>query len=296
MTPFSSLKCAKRNPDGSVTAQCPACYVNGRDRSGNHLRVWSSGAFHCIIDDSREHNKIIRANLRGNVEDFEYIEPPPVLKVERIYPEDSLKKLVRDHSYWKARGIKPEVMDLLEAGVAPDDEKNKLSGRAILPIRGMDGRIRGFTGRLIRDNNWSPKWKHVFPCSKVCWPWGVNGDAIRQSGKAVLVESVGDLASLMSADIRNTLCVFGLRVFSPVVGALVAANVKKVIISLNNDKDPNKGHGAALRIRQKLSSFFPEENIVVRLPNGFKDWNDALMGGDTGLEELRQFKGEIETL
>jgi hypothetical protein len=36
-------------PDGSYTARCPACAEEGHDAKGNHLIVFPSGAFACVI-------------------------------------------------------------------------------------------------------------------------------------------------------------------------------------------------------------------------------------------------------
>ena len=40
---IENLAKVKRRPDGSFTAQCPACLEAGRDQSGNHLFVRVDG-------------------------------------------------------------------------------------------------------------------------------------------------------------------------------------------------------------------------------------------------------------
>lgn len=37
-------------PDGSVRGRCPVCAMEGRDRSGNHLRIFPGGRLHCMVD------------------------------------------------------------------------------------------------------------------------------------------------------------------------------------------------------------------------------------------------------
>jgi hypothetical protein len=57
---LSKLRCVKKRDDGSVTAQCPACAAKGRDRKGDHLRVYDNDRFSCIVflgnsHDARQH-------------------------------------------------------------------------------------------------------------------------------------------------------------------------------------------------------------------------------------------------
>jgi hypothetical protein len=45
-----------------IISACPACRENGKDRAGNNLRVFPSGAFHCIAHPKeREHNRRVLA-------------------------------------------------------------------------------------------------------------------------------------------------------------------------------------------------------------------------------------------
>lgn len=283
----------KRQSDGSVVAQCPACAAEGQDRAGrNHLRVWRTGAFHCILkSEDPHHNAQIRALLRGTAPDdnpdIEYIDPEPRVTTDKVYPEDSLSKLIPDYSYWIGRGARPDVIARLEGGLAPSDEKSKLSGRFVFPVRGLDGRINGFTGRLTEPSSFAPSWKHCFKSGRAVYPWTVNGPAITASGTVILVESIGCLLSLMSHDITNVLCVFGLRINGKTISTLIAANVKRVIISLNRDDDPSKGQRAAEQIKTRLCAFFNEEHVIIRLPQTGKDWNEV------DEAEFAAFKEEI---
>ncbi len=290
---ISRLEKVKRNPDQSITCRCPACAAEGGDKTGNHLRIWLTGAFNCVTHgQDKVHNKAIRALLRGTSlddnPDIVYIDPEPRVTVEKVYPEDTLSKLLPDYSYWEGRGAKAEVVKALEGGLAPLDEKSKLAGRFIFPIRGRDGRITGFTGRLVSENSFAPTWKHLFKSSLAVWPWNVTGPAIRASSTAVLVESVGDTLALLSNDVPNVICLFGLNINSRIISTLVSANVKKVIVSLNRDDDPNKGQRAAERIADKLSVFFAPESVrIVLPPEGTNDWGEAKS------EQIAAFKESI---
>ena len=284
----------KRQSDGSIQCQCPICAAEGKDKSSkNHLRIYKTGAFNCIIDNSKQHNYAISRYLKSTNSDenpdYEYIDPEPILKIEKVYPEDTLKRLLPDYTYWINRGAREDVLRKLEGGLAPEDEKSKLSKRFIFPIRNMDNRIVGFTGRLIQENSFAPNWKHIFKSSKSVWPWHVNGKDIASTKTVVLVESVGDTLALMSNDVPNVLCLFGLNLNGKIISSLIAADVKKIIISLNNDVNPDKGQRAAEKIRNKLCAFFQEDHLIIRLPTSGKDWGEATK------EEIQQFKQEITT-
>ncbi len=289
---LSRLVNVKRQPDGSIQCQCPACAEEGHDTNGkNHLRVYRSGAYNCLLHGADKiHNKQIKAYLRNTAPDDnpeeEYIDPEPTIISDKVYPESVLSKLVPDYSYWVGRGVREDVLRRLECGMAPEDEKSKLSKRFIFPIRGLDGRISGFTARLVEENSFAPKWKHLMKSSRVCWPWHVSGAAIRATRTAVLVESVGDLLALMSHGLDNVICLFGLNLNGKVISTLVANDVQRVIISLNRDEDPTKGQRAAERIADRLTVFFAPENLIIKLPPQ-KDW------GECSADQIAIFRQEI---
>ena len=295
---LSKLQCVKHNPDSSISAACPVCRAQGSDKTGNHLKIFKNGAFNCIVgsDGDPQHNRLIRQYLKGDGDDIVFIDPEPKLTVEKIYPEDTLSRLVPDYSYWIGRGMRVDVLKRLENGIAPIGEKSKLSGRSLFPLRNMDGLIAGFSGRLVEENSFAPKWKHLAKISRLTYPWNVTGEAIRRRKVAVLTESIGDLLACLSHGIEPTLCIFGLNLNGLIISNMISANVKTVVVSLNRDEDASKGQAAAQRIREKLSNFWADENIVIRLPNGHKDWGKAAEGGEAGAAELAAFKKEIDAL
>lgn len=294
---LSRLTNVKVTPEG-WTARCPVCATNGSDKSGNHLGIRRNGQFHCIVGSATDltHNRNIRAAARGDaLTDVEYIDPEPGLTTDVVFPEELLKRLLPDVSYWLGRGMREDVLRRLECGLSSKEEKGKLSGRSVFPVRDLRGRIMGFTGRLVTDSSFAPKWKHLFKSSKSVYPWQVTAPAIRAAKTVVLVESIGDLLALLSHDIKPVLCVFGLNLNSNIVGALVGAGVRRVIISLNRDPDPLKSNsGPAIeRFQEKLAPFF--SRVEVRLPGeGFKDWGACAEGGEAGTAELARFRAEVE--
>lgn len=290
---ISRLEKVKRNPDQSITCRCPACAAEGGDKTGNHLRIWTTGAFNCVTHgQDKVHNRTVRALLRGTSlddnPDTVYIDPEPTIKIDKVYPEDTLSKLLPDYTYWLNRGARPEVVKELEGGLAPLDEKSKLAGRFVFPVRAPDGRIAGFIGRLTVENSFAPKWKNLVKTSRVVWPWKVAAPAIAATKTVVLLESPGDLIACMGAGIRNALCIFGLNINSRVISTLVSVNVNRIVISLNRDDDPTKGQRAAEKIADRLSAFFAAGSVQIILPpEGVKDW------GIASVEQLAAFKESI---
>lgn len=291
---ISRLEKVKRNADRSITCRCPACAAEGGDKTGNHLRIWTTGAFHCIQRSDKAHNGQIKAYLCNTAPsdnpDIEYIDPEPTIKIDKVYPESSLSALIPDYTYWVNRGVSEEVCRKLEIGVAVKGEKSKLSGRSVLPIRGLDGRLTGFSGRLLEDNSFAPKYKHLFKSSLAVYPWHIAGPHIKSSRTVVLTEGASDLMVLMSNGIWNVLSLFGLNINGKMIATLVANNVERIVISLNRDEDPNKGQRAAEKIANKLSAFFSDEAIVIRLPpEGVKDW------GCAASDQIAAFRQEINS-
>lgn len=292
---ITKLFCVRTVP-GGIQAACPICREEGKDRTGNHLKIFNNGSFHCIVGSEADptHNKRIYQLLRNpNADTVQFIEDEPLKAshVEKTYPEDSLNKLLKNYEYWNRRGVKSEVLAKLENGVAPYEEKSKLSGRSIFPIRDPDSNlIMGFTGRLTEPNSFAPKWKHLFAARRAVYPWHINGPTIKQNKRVVLVESIGDLLGLMSYDINECLCVFGLNLNGRIISTLIAHDIKTVVVSLNRDNDPTKGQAAMEKIYQKLTNFWPEDKIVLRLPpEGFKDWGECAEAAHAqGFEAFRE--------
>ena len=57
---FTRLEKARHHASGKVTARCPACAEEGRDRSGNHLAVFPDGRFACAAcPGDQEHRRRI---------------------------------------------------------------------------------------------------------------------------------------------------------------------------------------------------------------------------------------------
>ena len=62
MLESSKLERVFNHPAGGLVARCPACAKEGKDRKGNHLRIFSDGRFACVANQGKsgsEHRKLI---------------------------------------------------------------------------------------------------------------------------------------------------------------------------------------------------------------------------------------------
>lgn len=301
------LEKLRRNADGSFQARCPCCALQGHDKGGEHLRVWVDGSFHCVVgsdDGGGSHNRAVRAWIYQGGDaatlalmELTVIDPEPKLTADTIYPESMLTRMVPDHSYWVGRKVNEDVLRRLEGGLVPAEPRGKLSNRYCFPVRDhASKRIVGWTGRLVSEASFGPKWKHLVKVSRCVYPLTANEAAIRRARKVVLIESVGNGLALSSTGIDNWIVLLGLNVNSRLLGWLVGANLDEVIVSTDNDAmDASKGHSAgndkAVQIRDKLARYLGEHKVRVRLVQTRNDWCKVL---EDGTGELEVFKAELE--
>lgn len=269
MIDISRLENVKHNGDGSIQSRCPACYhLFGRDKTGNHLKVYQDKRYNCVAYSSdSEHNKIIHqlvgVGSDGNI-DF-YCEPPnPLVKDPEYYPEELLNKLIRDYSYWINRGIDVATLDQFEGGIAGT---GKLNHRYVLILRDKLNRIIGFSARYIYDikpNSGIVRWKNLGKKNLAIFP-SFATPYIKEKSEVILVEGGGCALALSNAGIKNVLSIFGTVISQTVIGHLISLNVKKIIIATNNETS-GIGNEAALKAKEKLSLFFNPEYVTIQLP------------------------------
>ena len=280
MINISKLENVKHAQD-KIIARCPACAANGKDTTGNHLAVYKIGTFGCVVDDTEEHRnlilKLVGLNPNEAAESVEQEYKQPIPQVERIFPESILAGLVKDHAYYTNKGIRDSVLEELKAGVA---YKGNMNGRYVFPIYDLKGRIHGFSGRALYGQQ--IKWKHMGLKTNWIYPAYFTHKDILEQKSVILVESIGDAISLMSANFRNILILFGVNLHGKSLSYLIGINPNKIYISTNNDTKHDVGQRAAEKIKNKLLNYFGEDKIEIKLPSK-KDF------GDMTEEEIKLF-------
>jgi len=193
-------------------------------------------------------------------------ENKPLIKATKKYSNMTLQKLEPNHEYWIKRGVPIEVMKLFKGGVVSE---GKMKNRYVFPILNGKEEIIGFTGRDIQCSSSSsrPKWKHIGDKSSWRYPLQVNYSIINDTKKAIIVESIGDMLSLWTAGIKNTMVAFGLEVSNSLVNFLLREDPNKITIALNNDESKSSaGNIAADKTYKKLSKYFDKRQLEIKLP------------------------------
>lgn len=192
------------------------------------------------------------------------------IEMDKIYPEDCLKRLFPNFSFYKKRNISEETQQLYKCGLASNGQMYQ---RIVFPIYNSDNQIIGFSGRKINDENNAPKWKHIGTKTRWVYPAFVPREQtvdqiIEDKREVILVESIGDSMALADEGYLNTLVTFGLDCSPALLNYLCSKSLDKIIIATNNDSEKQKNHGkiSAMKNYMKLSQFFDFEQLSIQLP------------------------------
>ena len=193
------------------------------------------------------------------------------LEMEKIYPQDCLKKLFPNFCFYSKRKVSEETQKLYKCGLA---SSGKMYRRIVFPIYNQHGQIYGFSGRKIDEDTDAPKWKHIGSKNNWIYPSYIP-DFPEINEEVYLVESIGDSMALTENGYSNNLVMFGLDCSNNLLNFLISKSLKKIYISTNNDssKDVNRGLISSIKTLVKLSSFF-DLNILAIKPPFLNDFGD----------------------
>jgi len=185
------------------------------------------------------------------------------IKNKKVFDNDLLLKLEKNHDYWLKRGINSDTLEVFGGGVVA---AGKMKDRYVFPIFNSKKEIVGFSGRDI-SNKSKIKWKHVGDKSNWCYPVFLNLDIIKNSKEVYIIKSIGDCLALWDAGIKNSIVTFGLDISISILNLLLKIDPNKIYISLNNDIDGNQaGNNAAQKAYSKLSRYFDNRQLSIKLP------------------------------
>lgn len=207
---------------------------------------------------------VIKKYTQDSFESTEVYVKKEKLEMEKIYPEDCLKKLFPNYDFYNKRSIGEETQKMYKCGLA---SAGKMYRRVVFPVYNSNGQIYGFTGRKLDENSEAPKWKHIGLKSN--WIYPANIPSFPEiTDEVFLVESIGDSMALTQNGFTNNLVTFGLDCSPAVMNFLISKNLKTIYISTNNDQDSDKNRGliAAIKILIKLSSFFDLDVLKIKPP------------------------------
>jgi hypothetical protein len=200
-----------------------------------------------------------------------------LLKEEKTYSQDSLSRLLPHYDFYLDKGISKSTIEEFKCGLAMS---NKMYQRLVFPILREDGKIHGFSGRKVTEDE-KPKWLHSGRCSDWFYPYHTTSGtkkAIEESNSVHIVESIGDCISLYDNGVKNVLVSFGLNVSPKFISRLSSLRVDKIFVSFNNDfnSEKNRGFEGAIKSVFKLIQSLDFKKIYFSPPstNDFGDMTE----------------------
>lgn len=153
-------------------------------------------------------------------------------KQEQVYkPESWLMRYAVPHEYWtEERGLPPGVVSMFGLGYDP------MTDRCTMPLRDMQGRILGVTFRRLDDGK--PKYLHPkkFPVGRYLYgAWLLSDEQT-----VALVEGQVDAIRGWAARVP-ALSLMGARITRDQIRVLQRANVRTVVLMLDNDAAGTRG-------------------------------------------------------
>lgn len=171
--------------------------------------------------------------------------------------------------------------DLVRAGLAVSTEyglRDRFRARLMFPIWSALGKPVAFTGRIHPEHDTGNLGKYVnspetpiFSKGKVLYGYGKTKEAIRQAGRAVLVEGQVDAVACWQAGVRNVVALSG-TAFTRDHVALIARSAKALDLAFDAD---DAGWAAAEKAAHLALSAGLEVRVV-RWPAG-KDAADLAL-------------------
>lgn len=208
-----------------------------------------------------------------------------------VFSYEVLSNLLPHYSFYNKKGIKTAILEFLKSGLST---KGQMYQRYVFPIFDENNLICGLAGRDMTNKSDRPKWKLVGKKNRWAYPLHCQMDSgkkviseeIEKTSSVILVESIGDMLSLLQNGYKNVLVVFGLDISSKLICSLMEFSLKKITISLNNDLESKRNSGVEASVKNylKLLGHYDYKQIQICLPlkndfgdmdeDNFKSWDD----------------------
>ncbi|MGO4801042.1 toprim domain-containing protein [Pseudomonas sp. W22_MBD1_FP4] len=245
------------------------------------------------------------------------------MQVARIYFQNHLKLDDVAKAYVQRRELTAQSLYKFQIGYAPDsfrglcdhfhlhtvrlaakeasllttmgDSKRLMDffrGRLMFPIKGMDGDLLGYAGRLIVDKENTPKYINtaetaLFKKGEMLYGMYENQHAIKLAKEAMLVEGYIDVITMAANEFPIGLAPMGTALTAMQLKLILNSGVKKLTVCLDGDA---AGQRAADRtIGVVMDQYHPGLEVVVALlPDGHDP--DSMIR-ELGVEAFRSAKG-----
>lgn len=205
-----------------------------------------------------------------------------LLKEEKTFSNDVLRKLLPDYDYFLKRGVTKEVQQVYQCGLATS---GKLYQRIVFPVRRGDKKIHGFSGRKVLEDNDRPNWLHWGQSKDWFYPYFTIPqveEKIKEEKVVYLVESIGDSMKMFQNGLENNLVAFTNKI-GPKMVSKIAALDAEIVIAFNDDSNKegnqkDQGKKGALSSILKLIDVVDLNRIWFVKPTkndfGEMDWQD----------------------
>lgn len=280
--------------------KCNAAHREGRDVSSMTIYPNSSIAIDHVLGEKYNlkyffskilnvKEELVGAELKNRNFNINFeTHSEPKIKVPKIFDNSILNDLVPVYDYFLNRGIDKSVLEETKCGLYTGEIKY-LKNRIVFPCFNSNGQITMVAGRDITGNNEKYKW--ILKGQKeTVYPLFINSKEIINNKEIIITEGIGDVLSLFSCGIRNSICMFGTECGLPIINYLLKINGIKIILSTNNDI---AGKNSAEKSYKRLSKYFGTKDILIKLPpEPYKDFNDCLISDD-GKNKINEWYNNI---
>lgn len=188
--------------------------------------------------------------------------------------------------------------EIVEVGLAVRNESGRVydrfRNRLIIPIRDERGRVIGFGGRAMGDND-SAKYINspgsaIFDKSRLLYGLDMGRAAIRDSGAVVIVEGYMDVIQAHQAGYANVVAQMGTAMTEPQIRLVAPRYAKRLVLALDADEAGQNAARRSLEVaRQTLSRDYAGKlsvDIAILQISAGKDPDDILRESPEGWQEL----------
>jgi DNA primase len=208
----------------------------------------------------------------------------PILETFKI--GYALKDGVTTIQYLIKRGHLRNVIESLGITASSNQQVDRLAGRIIFPIHNRDGRVVGFSGRLLDTIEGQAKYVNstdspIFTKGQILYNYHQVKLASKRAGYVYLMEGFMDVIALHRANIPQAIALMGTAVTSQHIKLLQSLGVE-IRICLDQDE---AGQTAMMKMIQPLS----KANVAFRFVIADQETRDAdeilLTEGEKGLTQ-----------
>jgi len=216
-------------------------------------------------------NGLVQSIIKGSKNTEPKTQKKQLLTEEKAFDKSCLSKLLPHYDFYTRapKSISYETLKDYKCGLATS---GPMYQRLVFPIFRQDGKIHGFSGRKMLEDNDKPKWLHKGKSSNYFYPYyttKLTSYMIKQQRRVFLVESIGDSLSLYDKQLEENLVTFGLSLSPKFISRLSSLPVDKIVVAFNNDFDSEKNRGliGAVKAILKMSEVIDIERLYLCLPH-----------------------------